>query len=296
MPDAALRLFTIFLLAAEWRDGRHVPRGCLDTTYRELRAETGYGRSTISSALAWLEQPPPPIGGAYIAREGGEGRPLRIRVLNYDRYQSQDGTTSDDQSQTRTGDQSPTGTTPGDQSRDGTTPADTSPKPGLVESRQDTTSPEPGLVPESPGYTSPKIGLPRTQIRAGSASPHTPPVLRTQDRDNAPLKDSDLQQEGAASGDSPARGGARLAQVVAVNDEQQAIWQAALDYGSHRFAPIPPGHWLRQAPIRASPGRLEVLAARPGRRLPAWLPEALKTVSGRAQAVVLVEEPAEPKS
>jgi len=94
MPDPALRLFVIFLLAAEWRRGQHLPRGCLEMSYTDMRDETGYGRSKISAALCWLERPPPPIDGPYIHRQGEKGQKLRIQVVNYHAYQSQEGTTT----------------------------------------------------------------------------------------------------------------------------------------------------------------------------------------------------------
>lgn len=87
MPDAALRIWVISLLSADIRNGQFT------TSYSVLREQTGYGRSTISQALAWLEQPP--NNTPYISREQRTGQPMRIQVVNWRIYQSSFGTGGD---------------------------------------------------------------------------------------------------------------------------------------------------------------------------------------------------------
>lgn len=169
MPDAALRIWLILLLAVDRRTGE------VQLTYNDLREETGYGRSTISAALDWLENPPGT--DPYIARTQAKGMPMKIKVLKWHLYQSSPGTTTSPE----TGLPSPEpglpspepGLPPADQSRTGTTPVPSedypSPEPGLPSPESGLPSPEPGLPPGDQSRTgtttSPKLGLPQSKTR-----------------------------------------------------------------------------------------------------------------------------------
>ncbi len=170
MPDAALRLYVIFQLAAEWRDDQALPRGCLEMSYKVLRRETGYGRSKIAYGLKWLLDPPPPSEGPYIKKLSSDGQTLRIQVVNLDTDQSYIGTTS------------------GDQSQYGTASQATSPNMGPHTGE---TSPNMGPVDDGRDGTSPKFARPRSQIRA------TPPTRDQEDQDNGDPDPNDRDPPGS---------------------------------------------------------------------------------------------------